>query len=157
VRKIKKLISYAYLGGALTGLITAGAQAQNAPALTGQVTSAEEGPMEGVLVSAKKDGTTITISVVSDQKGEYSFPADRLDAGHYTIAIRAGGYNLDGSKAVDIAGGGAKADIKLVKTKNLVNQLTNAEWLLSAPGPENVKTQLINCVECHTVHLCLDP
>jgi streptogramin lyase len=151
VTKIKKLISYAYLGGALTGLITAGAQAQNAPALTGQVTSAEEGPMEGVLVSAKKDSTTITISVVSDQKGEYSFPADRLEAGHYTIAIRAGGYNLDGSKAVDIAGGGAKADIKLVKTKNLVNQLTNAEWLLSAPGPENVKTQLINCVECHTV------
>jgi virginiamycin B lyase len=152
VTKIKKLISYAYLGGALTGLITAGAQAQNAPALTGQVTSAEEGPMEGVLVSAKKDGTTITISVVSDQKGEYSFPADRLDAGHYTIAIRAAGYNLDDSpKAVDIASGGAKADIKLVKTKNLVNQLTNAEWLLSAPGPENVKTQLINCVECHTV------
>jgi streptogramin lyase len=151
VTKIKKLISYAYLGGALTGLITAGAQAQNAPALTGQVTSAEEGPMEGVLVSAKKDGTTITISVVSDQKGEYSFPADRLDAGHYTIAIRAGGYNLDGSKAVDIAGGGAKADIKLVKTRNPVNQLTNAEWLLSAPGPESVKTQLINCVECHTV------
>ena len=149
--KIKKLISYAYLGGALTGLITAGAQAQNAPALTGQVTSAEEGPMEGVLVSAKKDSTAITISVVSDQKGEYSFPADRLEAGHYTIAIRAGGYNLDGSKAVDIAGGGAKADIKLVKTKNLVNQLTNAEWLLSAPGPENIKTQLINCVECHTV------
>jgi len=151
VTKIKKLISYAYLGGALTGLITAGAQAQNAPALTGQVTSAEEGPMEGVLVSAKKDSTAITISVVSDQKGEYSFPADRLEAGHYTIAIRAGGYNLDGSKAVDIAGGGAKADIKLVKTKNLVNQLTNAEWLLSAPGPENIKTQLINCVECHTV------
>jgi streptogramin lyase len=152
VTKIKKLISYTGLGCALTGLIPAGAQAQSASALTGQVTSAEEGPMEGVLVSVKKDGSTITVSVVSDPKGEYSFPADRLDAGHYTIAIRAAGYNLnDGPKAVNIASGGAKADIKLVKTKNLVNQLTNAEWLLSAGGPENVKTQLINCVECHTV------
>jgi virginiamycin B lyase len=148
---IKKLMTCACLGGALTGLIAAGAQAQNAPALTGRVTSAEEGPMEGVLVSAKKDGSTITISVVSDPKGEYSFPADRLEAGRYAIAIRAAGYNLDAPKAVDIAGGGAKADIKLVKSKNLVSQLTNAEWLLSAPGPESVKSQLINCVECHTV------
>jgi virginiamycin B lyase len=148
---IKKLISYASLGCALSGLALAGAQAQGAAALTGHVTSAEEGAMEGVLVSARKDGSTITITVVSDQKGEYSFPADRLDPGHYAIAIRAGGYDLDGPRAVDIAGGGAKADVKLVKAKNLANQLTNAEWLLSAPGPENVKTQLINCVECHTV------
>ena len=36
------------------------AQAQPASALTGQVTSAEEGPMEGVLVSVKKPGSSIT-------------------------------------------------------------------------------------------------
>jgi virginiamycin B lyase len=147
----KKLITTAGLACSLTGLALAGAQAQGAAALTGQVTSAEEGQMEGVLVSAKKDGSNITVTVVSDQKGAYAFPAGRLDPGHYTIAIRAGGYNLDGLKVVDIAGTGAKADIKLVKTKNLANQLTNAEWMLSAPGPENVKGNLINCVECHTV------
>src|ERR1700694_3818025 len=132
--KIKKLFSYAGLACSITGLLVAGAQAQSAAALTGQVTSAEEGAMEGVLVSAKRDGTNITITVVSDQKGEYTFPADRLDPGHYTIAIRAVGYNLDGPKAVDIAGAGSKADIKLSKTRNLAGQLTNAEWLLSAPG-----------------------
>jgi virginiamycin B lyase len=148
---IKKIISCASLGCVLTGFLVAAAQAQGAAALTGLVTSAEEGPMEGVLVSARRDGSTITVTVVSDQQGEYSFPADRLDPGHYSIAIRAGGYNLDTPKAVDIAGGGGRADIKLTKAKNLANQLTNAEWLLSAPGPENVKTQLINCVECHTV------
>jgi virginiamycin B lyase len=148
---IGKLISYAGLGCVLTGLLMAGAQAQSGAALSGRVTAAEEGPMEGVLVSAKKDGTTITTTVVSDQRGEYSFPADRLEPGHYSIAIRAGGYNLDGPKAVDIAGAAAKADIKLVKSENLASQLSNAEWLLSAPGPENVKAQLSNCVECHTV------
>jgi streptogramin lyase len=148
---IGKLISYAGLGCALAGLLMAGTQAQSGAALSGRVTSAEEGPMEGVLVSAKKDGTTITTTVVSDQRGEYSFPADRLEPGHYSIAIRAGGYNLDGPKAVDIAGAAAKADIKLVKSENLASQLSNAEWLLSAPGPENVKAQLSNCVECHTV------
>ncbi|HWF93455.1 MAG TPA: carboxypeptidase regulatory-like domain-containing protein [Xanthobacteraceae bacterium] len=152
---VKKLVTAAGLACSLSGLILAGAQAQGAAALTGQVTSAEEGPMEGVLVSAKKDGGTITVTVVSDQKGNYSFPADRLDPGHYTIAIRAAGYNLDGPKAVDVVGAGTKTDIKLAKTKNLANQLSNAEWLLSAPGPDNVKGNLINCVECHTVQRIL--
>ena len=39
------------------------AHAQTPAALTGQVSSAEEGMMEGVVVSAKKDGSTISISV----------------------------------------------------------------------------------------------
>src|SRR5262249_8776488 len=93
-----------------------------AATLSGQVTSAEEGPMEGVVVSARKQGSTITLSVVSDQKGQYSFPADRLAAGQYTLAIRAAGYNLEGTETVDVAAGGAKADIRLVKTRNLANE-----------------------------------
>ena len=59
------------------------AQAQTQDALTGQITSAEEGAMEGVLVSAKRTGSTITISVVSDAQGRYSFPAARLEPGEY--------------------------------------------------------------------------
>jgi streptogramin lyase len=131
--------------------LSTGALAQAAPALAGQVTSAGEGPMEGVLVSARKQSSTITVTVVTDAKGQYSFPAERLDPGHYAIAIRAVGYNLDGPTAVDIAGGGAKADIKLAKTKNLANQLSNAEWLISAPGPDNLKANMTNCVSCHTL------
>jgi hypothetical protein len=38
-------------------------------ALTGQVGAADEGEMEGVLVSARKAGSTITITVVSDEQG----------------------------------------------------------------------------------------
>ena len=54
-------------------------------ALTGRVTSAQEGAMEGVLVSAQRDGSPITITVVSDATGRFGFPADRLAAG----ALRA--------------------------------------------------------------------
>src|SRR5258708_19541092 len=87
----------------------------------------------------------------TEAKGQYSVPGGRLDRGHYAIAIRAVDYNLDGPTAVDIAGIGAKADIKLVKTKNLANQLSNAEWLISAPGPDNLKANITNCVSCHTL------
>ncbi len=40
-------------------------------ALTGQVTSAAEGPMEGVVVTAKRAGSTIAVSVISDAQGQY--------------------------------------------------------------------------------------
>src|SRR5215468_9254779 len=63
--------------------------AQSAPALTGEVRSAEEGPMGGVTVTATRDKSTISVTVVTDEKGRYSFPADRLVPGTYALAIRA--------------------------------------------------------------------
>ncbi len=149
MRKLQlSLLASASLCGVLfqAGLSTSA----SAQALAGKVSSAEESAMEGVIVSAKKEGSTVTVSVVTDDKGQYSFPTDRLEPGKYAISIRAGGYNLEGPKSVDIAAGGAKADIKLVKMKNLSNSLTNAEWLTSAPGPDNVKVNLIGCTSCHT-------
>ena len=66
-----------------------GADSSPGVALTGQVSSKEEGMMEGVLVSAKKDDSTITITVVSDEKGRYNFPASKVGPGHYSLKIRA--------------------------------------------------------------------
>ncbi len=128
------------------------AAAQGAAALAGQVTSAEEGPMPGVIVSARKDGSTITVSVVSDDQGRYSFPASRLEPGRYNLQARAVGYDLEGPKATEIAGGQpTTADLKLRKTRNLSRQLTNAEWMMSVPGTDDDKAHLINCVSCHTL------
>ena len=122
------------------------------PALVGQVSSQEEGPMEGVVVSAKKDGSTITVSVLTDNKGHYSFPASRLEPGHYTLKIRAVGYNLEAPASADLAAAKpATSDLKLVKAKNLIPQLTNAEWLMSMPGTDDQKAMMLNCVSCHTL------
>ena len=108
--------------------------------------------MEGVVISAKKAGGTITVSVVSDDKGHYSFPADRLEPGHYAIGARAAGYDLDGPKAADVAAGQATtADVKLKPTHNLPAQLTNAEWMMSMPGTDEQKSFLLNCNSCHTI------
>jgi streptogramin lyase len=134
------------------GLALSPAQAQSAVALAGKVSSAAEPVMEGVVVSAKKDGSTITVSVVTNEKGEYSFPADRLAPGHYTIGARAVGYDLDGPKAADVAAGqAAAADLKLKPTRNLSSQLTNAEWMMSMPGSEEQKSFLLGCNSCHTI------
>src|SRR6266436_7458291 len=80
------------------------AQTPAASALAGKVTSQEEGAMEGVLVSAKRAGSTMTITVVSNAQGQYSFPRDRLEPGAYSLAIRAVGYELPsrGSAQVEV-------------------------------------------------------
>src|SRR6185295_17676231 len=115
----------------LAAFIVAGSvQAQTPAALTGVVSSAEEGNMEGVVVSAKKEGSNITVTVVSDDKGNFSFPADRLSPGKYTITIRASGYTLVGPKEATItAGQTAKAEVKLGKARNVTTMLSNGEWL----------------------------
>jgi streptogramin lyase len=129
-----------------------GVQAQTAAALSGTVSSTEEGNMEGVLVNAKKEGSTITITVVSDDKGNFAFPADRLSPGKYNITVRAAGYTLVGPKEATVAAGQtAKADVKVGKARNIIGQLSNAEWLISAPGSDRQKAFLTNCVGCHTL------
>ncbi len=122
-------------------------------ALSGHIHSAEEGAMEGVLVSAHRDGTNITVTVVSDATGAYAFPAARLAPGHYTLAIRAVGYDLGGPDAATVsAETPATADLTLRKTTDLAAQLTNAEWMESLPGQPGQKAFLRNCVNCHSLH-----
>src|SRR5262249_12063224 len=131
---------------------TMAASAVQAQVLTGKVSSAQEPTMEGVLVSLKKEGSTITTTVVTNDKGEDSGPNGRIEPGKYTITIRAAGYVLDGPKSVEIpAGGNAKADLKLNKSRNLAAQLSNGEWLASVPGSDKQKAFLTNCTSCHTL------
>jgi streptogramin lyase len=121
-------------------------------ALNGTVSSAEDGAMEGVLVSAKKAGSTVTVTVVSDAKGGYAFPSAKLEAGRYSIRIRAVGYDLAGPDSAEVAAGKtATADLKLRKTSDLAAQLSNGEWIASFPGTDQQKDMLRNCVGCHTL------
>src|SRR5262249_41011761 len=118
-----------------------GAQGQAPAAITGQVSSETEGAMEGVVGSAKKKESTVSVSVISAARGCTSSPADRLPAGQYPLKIRAVGYDLSGSATADVqAEQTTTVDLKLRKTKNLAAQLSNAEWMASIPGTEEQKS-----------------
>ena len=120
--------------------------------LTGRVTSAHEGAMEGVLVSAHRSGSPLTVTVVSDHAGRYSFPADHLPPGNYALRIRATGYALEGPAAVDVAAKGTvTADLALREVEDISSQLTSTEWLISMPGGSEQKRPLIECMSCHTL------
>ena len=131
------------------------AQGSATLALSGVVSSSEEGAMEGVVVSARRDGANFTVSVVSDAQGRYRFPRTHLDPGSYALTTRAVGYDLQPAGPVEVtAGGPATADLQLQVTANLGMQLSSREWAMSMPGTPEEKSavvhQLLSCAYCHT-------
>jgi streptogramin lyase len=148
--KLRLALLLACAGLALLSVNAPRAGAQSAAALTGTVSSPVEGHMDGVLVTAKRAGSGIAYTVVSDVSGRYSFPAGKLVPGHYDLTIRAVGYDLAGPKAVDVGPGATSADVKLVPTTDLAAQLTSSEWVMSVPGTTAQKMQMLNCATCHT-------
>jgi virginiamycin B lyase len=149
---VNKKLCLIGVGIAVCLLLRLPASSQSSVSLSGIVSSDAEGPMEGVVVSAKRIGGTVTVSVVSDQKGRYAFPADRLADGQYEIRIRAIGYDAaDPNMTAGVKKGkGARADIGLNKTQDLASQLSSAEWLMSIPGTGAQKEKLfVVCMTCH--------
>lgn len=134
----------------IAGFGLSGAAAQSV-SLTGQVASAEEGNMEGVVISAKKAGATMTVSVISGAEGKFSFPSTKLEPGQYNLKIRAVGFELDGPKTVDVGTQAAPISLKLRKTRNLAAQLSNGEWMMSVPGTDQQKSFMDRCTSCHTL------
>src|SRR3989441_4177043 len=128
------------------------AQSASTPTLTGRVTSQEEGAMEGVLVSAKRAGSKVAVTVVSNEQGQYSFPRARLEPGQYSIRIRAVGYELADPRPVEVnAQTSTPLDLKLRKTQDVSRQLSNGEWLMSMTGTEEQKQNFLGCTTCHTL------
>lgn len=135
------------------------ASAEAGQRLMGLITSDKEGPMEGVVVTAKKSGSTIGISVVTDKDGWYAFPSTTIDPGHYAIKIRATGYDMtDENKEVDVDPDRLTTTVsyKLAPTKNLMPQLTNAELLSNMPGTDAQKRFLLSCNSCHSYQRILN-
>jgi streptogramin lyase len=135
----------------------AAAQTPSPAALSGAVTAPGDGALEGVLVGARRAGSTIATWVVTNAQGEYRFPRERLEPGKYTLRIRAAGYTLPES-TVDVAGHGARLDLQLQKVTRATElglQLSNTEWLMSVPGTPAQKQALSGCVNCHTLQRVL--
>jgi len=152
---IGTIVRSSTLGALLAAFLSAPAGAQT-PALSGRITSAAEGAMEGVLVSAKREGSNKTVTVVSHADGRYSFPSERLEPGRYAVTVRAVKYVLPGhSTTAEIAAGKtAQLDLALQGANPLEQalQMTDPEWLASWPIDDRTKWELFrDCSRCHTL------
>src|SRR5215467_9199975 len=140
------------LASAASLIMISGAQADQL--LAGAITSASGQKLEGVTVSAKRDGTTITTSVYTDQDGNYYFPP--LADGKYQVWAQALGFETTKNEV----------DLSAAKKQNLtLTAMTDPERrirqlpgeLLVAALPEEteddarIKKIFTNqCTGCHT-------
>ena len=150
MRKLISILGFILIYGSIGGLLLGGSEPVG---LTGIVSSRAEGPMEGVLVSAKRIGGTVTVAVMTDKEGRYDFPARLLAPGKYLLSIRAIGYvpakpDMQASVRNEVS----KVDIRVDKTSDVASQLSDVEWLMSIPGRDEQKQKLfISCELCHSL------
>ena len=132
-----------------------GLSAQGSVALTGVVSSAAEGTMEGVIVTARGEDADFDVSVVSDAEGRYSFPSTHLAPGAYDLKIRAVGYELPAPTTASVtAGNTATADLALEDAADISRQLTSVEWAMNlpdSPDKDKMMLQAASCAYCHNI------
>src|ERR1700683_3000265 len=122
--------------------------------LTGSIASATGQKLDGVQVSAKKEGSTITTSVYTDENGDYFFPP--LADGKYQVWAQALGLNTV-RDAVDLSAT-RHQDLKLAAIADLearYRQLPPEMMVAALPDATaedaNIKKILTNeCKGCHT-------
>ena len=122
--------------------------------LTGTITGPAGEKMDGVTVSAKAVGSTITTTVFTDEAGGYYFP--KLPAGKYRVWAQALGFET--AKGETELKPGAQQDFALAKitdTEKLIRQLPGDLILAGLPEDtaDDARMKRIvhnNCTSCHT-------
>ena len=120
--------------------------------LTGTVRGSDGKPLEGVAVSARADGSSVTTTVYTNQNGAYAFP--KLDSGRYQMWAQAMGFDRPVAQAAVTAGSPAQQNFTLKSTPIVPRSLSSAEWMLSLPDDTSFDRRmkivvLNNCSNCH--------
>jgi streptogramin lyase len=122
------------------------------PTLTGTIRSASGERMEGVTVSARATGSSITTSVFTDADGEYFFPP--LSEDRYKVWAQAVGYEA-GRTDVSLAKTMARWDVSMRTKKDFELQLPADRWLAALPEDTTENRRMkevfrLACNGCHT-------
>ena len=108
--------------------------------------------MEGVVVSAKKAGGTVTVSVATDDKGRFSFPASKLEPGQYVLSTRAIGYELEGPSNAEVSAGQTAASrSSSARRRTSRSRCPMPNGSRAFPGPNGENKAILNCVSCHNL------
>ena len=155
---MKQNINVAAVAGAValaTALWSAPTLAADA-ILSGQVKRPDGKPLEGVTISAKAQGSSITTSVFTDMDGYYYLPA--LPGGQYRLRAQAVIFGTQ--TAIVDANGKKNQDFALAPLTDFVRQLSGADLLAAMPQdtPEDAAMHRIlrsQCVACHSASYVL--
>jgi len=142
-----------------TSLLAATAAHAADQLLSGAIIAPSGQKLEGVTVSAKREGSTITTSVYTDTAGDYFFPP--LAAGKYRVWAQALGFER-GEAAVDLSAA-RRADFTLQQItdpERRFRQLPGEMMVAALPeaNADDARMKKIftnNCTGCHSTSYVL--
>lgn len=125
--------------------------------LGGRIASSSGQPVAGVPVRAHRGNSNITVSVYTNSRGEYSFPAwSDLSAGSYSIAIELPDFEPVKREGVTLsAARTARVDFTLKSRQPSIADATASEIVAALPGTNDQKHLLIQCDNCHSLQFAL--
>ena len=149
-RRTSALAAVALVGAGAILLSTVGTHGQGDGWLSGTVTSAGA-KIEGIVVSAKVPGETITTSVFTGADGSYFFPA--MKPGHYRVWAQGAGFQRFETE-IDLAAAVRRLDVSLKENADPLFGLSGYQVIEAlpeqTPGHRRMKAMLIrNCTYCH--------
>jgi len=114
--------------------------------------------MEGVAVSARPVGGTVTTSVYTDEQGNYYFPV--LSQGKYRVWTQAVGFEAGRAEVNLSTTRETHQDFTMKDLEDYTRQLTSPEWLASLPEgtteDRRLKEIFIHtCTDCHSAAFAL--
>ncbi len=126
--------------------------------LTGSVVTAAGKPLDGVAVSAKAPGSTITTSVYTDARGRFVLPP--LAAGRYDVWAQAVGFGTAKSTVNLAASQRTTAALSLSPITDFSAQLTGDQWLDALPSDTREHRRMkqvlfVSCADCHSLAVVL--
>lgn len=141
---------------AFKGAGAAVAAGSSVPNFWGTVRSADNKGLGGASVSARASGSTITVSVYTDARGEFYFP--HLEPGDYSVWAQGVGFET--ARAQVTVDHGSPHLFRLNRLLDYSQQLRGSDWFAILPErtlEERHMKELIrvNCVECHALSVML--
>jgi streptogramin lyase len=154
---MKAKLTIGIAAAALAAAFSSAAMAADGPSLlSGKVVSAAGQPLVGIPVKAHRDKSSITVSVYSDAKGEYSFPSwSDLTPGSYSVAVELPDFERTAQPVDVTAGKEATVDITLKAKPLAYEDATASEIIAGLPGTDEQKTLFAQCSNCHTLQWAL--
>jgi streptogramin lyase len=134
-------------------MIATGAFAQSEQQLSGAITSASGQKLDGVTVSAKLAGSTITTSVYTDADGNYYFPP--MPAGRYEVWAQALGFERSDANVDLSANRRQNLSLRTITDPEARWRQLPGELVMAALPEENAEDvhmkQILNnnCNGCH--------
>ena len=122
--------------------------------LAGTIRSADGRVMEGVTVSARPEGSTVTTSVFTDEEGVYVFPP--LESREYRIWAQTVGFATAHAEAQLSGRAVARRNFSLAAAPvgDIARQMTGADWFASLPESTIAERRIkqifkTSCTGCH--------